>query len=55
MLDAKRTREWSELLASIRQKHGRKTRLMDVLDGLEHKPIVRSERRGPGRGRTRRT
>lgn len=35
-----RSSEWPEILAEVRESHRRKRRLMEVLDGLEGKPIV---------------
>ena len=39
-----RSSEWPETLAEVRESHRRKRRLMEVLDGLEGKPIVRRKR-----------
>jgi uncharacterized Zn finger protein len=36
-----RTADWQRLLADFRKDHGRKRRLMEVLDGMEGRPIVR--------------
>jgi len=45
VLDASgRASEWPEFLAGVRESHRRKRRLMEVLDGLEGKPIVRRKR-----------
>jgi len=45
ILDASgRSSEWPEILAGVRESHRRKRRLIEVLDGLEGKPIVRRER-----------
>lgn len=50
---SKRSREWPELLAGIRESHRRKRRLMEVLDGLDRRPIVSSRRGGGPRRRPR--
>lgn len=39
----KRTADWDQLLANFREKHARKRRLMEVLDSLEGRPIVRRQ------------
>jgi uncharacterized Zn finger protein len=39
-----RSSEWPEILAEVREFHRRKRRLMEVLDGLPRKPIVRRKR-----------
>jgi len=45
ILDASgRSSEWPAILAEVRESHRRKRRLMEVLDGLEGKPIVRRKR-----------
>ena len=45
ILDASgRPSEWREIVAEVRESHRRKRRLMEVLDGLEGKPIVRRKR-----------
>jgi hypothetical protein len=36
----KRADEWTVYLAELRAKHGRKTRFLEVLDGLGGKMIV---------------
>jgi uncharacterized Zn finger protein len=36
--------EWEIYLKKLRQQHFRKLRLMEILDGLEGKPIVRGRR-----------
>jgi uncharacterized Zn finger protein len=36
-----RVADWQKLLADFRQDHARKRRLMEVLDGIEGRPIVR--------------
>ncbi len=40
-----RMEEWNPILDDFRQKHRRKRRLMEVLDGMEGRPIVRGRRR----------
>jgi len=37
----KRTAEWNQMLSEFRERHGRKRRLMEVLDSLEGRPIAR--------------
>jgi len=45
ILDASgRSSEWPEIVAEVRESHRRKRRLMEVLDGLEGRPIVRRTR-----------
>jgi uncharacterized Zn finger protein len=45
ILDASgRSSEWPEIVAEVRESHRRKRRLMEVLDGLEGRPIVRRKR-----------
>jgi uncharacterized Zn finger protein len=39
-----RSSEWPKIVAQVRESHRRKRRLMEVLDGLEGKPIVRRAR-----------
>ena len=51
--NSRRSREWPKLLAGIREKHRRKRRLMEVLDGLERRPIVKAQGRGGRRRRSR--
>ena len=36
--------EWDQYLRGLREEHQRKRRLMEVLDGLEQKPIVQKSR-----------
>lgn len=36
-----RSAEWSSILEDLRVKHCRKRRLMEVLDGIEDRPIVK--------------
>lgn len=38
--DAGQQKEWAAYLASIRQEHKRKRRLMETLDRLESRPIL---------------
>ena len=35
--------EWEQYLNALRQQHFRKRRLMEILDGLEGKPIVKKK------------
>ena len=35
-------REWESYIEKLRQEHVRKRRLMEIMDGLEGKPIVKS-------------
>ena len=37
--------EWDRYLESLREQHARKIRLMEVLDGLEDKPIIKKKKR----------
>jgi uncharacterized Zn finger protein len=39
-LEKKQT-EWEQYLKGLREKHIRKLRLIEILDGLERKPIVK--------------
>ncbi len=41
-----RSSEWGRVVAGIRESHRRKRRLMEVLDGLEKKPLARRSRTG---------
>jgi uncharacterized Zn finger protein len=41
----KRDREWTSYLEYLREDHFRKKRLMEILDGLDGKPIVKSGRK----------
>ena len=36
--------EWNRYLQSLREHHARKIRLMEVLDSLEDKPIIKKRR-----------
>ncbi len=36
--------EWDRYLQSLREHHARKIRLMEVLDGLNDKPIIKKRR-----------
>ncbi|MGM0787964.1 MAG: SWIM zinc finger family protein [Thermodesulfobacteriota bacterium] len=38
-------KEWQRYLQNLREKHARKTRLMEVLDTLEGKPVVKKQGR----------
>jgi uncharacterized Zn finger protein len=40
-----RIEEWRSTLDNFRHKHRRKRRLMEVLDGLEDRPIVKGRRK----------
>ena len=41
----KKDQEWTSYLENLRKDHFRKRRLMEILDGLESKPIVKSGRK----------
>lgn len=43
--EAGRMEEWGPILDDFRQRHRRKRRLMEVLDGMEGRPIVKGRRR----------
>jgi len=36
--------EWESYLTGLREQHARKRRLIEILDGLEGKPIVKRRR-----------
>ena len=40
-----READWPAIVDEFRSKHGRKRRLMQVLDGIEGRPIVRRSRK----------
>jgi uncharacterized Zn finger protein len=42
--DTGRAGEWKALIASIRQTYGNRPRFMDILDGVEGRPIVQATR-----------
>jgi uncharacterized Zn finger protein len=44
MLREKKAAEWESYLKELRQQHFRKYRLIEILDGLDGKPIVRNRR-----------
>jgi len=44
MAKEKKQEEWGRYLQSLREHHARKIRLMEVLDGLDDKPIIRKRR-----------
>jgi len=44
MNQAKKQTEWERYLQGLREKHVRKRRLMEILDGLDGKPIVKKRR-----------
>jgi len=44
MLREKKPAEWQSYLKQLREQHFRKRRLIEILDGLEGKPIVRNRR-----------
>jgi uncharacterized Zn finger protein len=44
MLREKKPAEWESYLKELRQQHFRKHRLIEILDGLDGKPIVRNRR-----------
>jgi uncharacterized Zn finger protein len=37
----KKQKQWDQYLQDLREKHARKRRLMEILDGLDGKPIVK--------------
>lgn len=41
MAKQKQQSEWNQYLGSLRQAHARKRRLMELLDGLEGKPLIK--------------
>lgn len=45
LTESKRTAEWRTLIDDVRETHRRKPRLMEVLDGLEGRPVMRKKRR----------
>jgi uncharacterized Zn finger protein len=49
-----RSHEWPAILAGLREIHARKRRLMEVLDGLEGRPIVGGGGKARGRRKRRR-
>jgi uncharacterized Zn finger protein len=44
MISEKKQTEWEHYLKGLREKHIRKHRLIETLDGLEGKPIVKTRR-----------
>jgi len=44
MVKEKKQEEWGRYLQRLREHHARKIRLMEVLDSLDDKPIIRKER-----------
>lgn len=42
MARLKREQEWDQYLQGLRQKHARKPRLIEALDGMKRPPILRS-------------
>ncbi len=44
MLWEKKPAEWESYLKQLREQHLRKRRLIEILDGLDGKPIVRNKR-----------
>ncbi|MCF8078527.1 MAG: hypothetical protein K9K88_04515, partial [Desulfobacterales bacterium] len=44
MHEQKKAVEWERYLDALRQEHFRKRRLLEILDGLEAKPIVKKHR-----------
>ena len=45
MNQVKKQAEWERYLKGLREKHIRKRRLMEILDGLDDKPIVKKKRK----------
>ena len=41
MEQQKKSKQWSQYLQGLRRQHARKIRLIEILDGLEGKPIVK--------------
>jgi hypothetical protein len=41
MAKARKQKEWERYLQSLRDHHARKIRLMEVLDSLDYKPIIK--------------
>jgi uncharacterized Zn finger protein len=41
MEQQKKSKQWSQYLQGLRQQHARKIKLIEILDGLEGKPIVK--------------
>ena len=41
MAKARKQKEWDRYLQSLRDHHARKIRLMEVLDSLDNKPIIK--------------
>jgi uncharacterized Zn finger protein len=41
MEQQKKSKQWSQYLQGLRQQHARKIRLIEILDGLAGKPIVK--------------
>ncbi len=44
MAKEKKQEEWGRYLKSLRDNHARKIRLIEVLDGLDDKPIIKKRR-----------
>jgi uncharacterized Zn finger protein len=44
MIREKREAEWTQYLTGLRKEHFRKKRLLEILDTLSAKPIVRRKR-----------
>ncbi|MBW2649976.1 MAG: SWIM zinc finger domain-containing protein [Deltaproteobacteria bacterium] len=44
MSKQKKQAQWDQYLRSLRDAHARKSRLMEILDGLDQKPIVKERR-----------
>jgi uncharacterized Zn finger protein len=44
MAKEKKQEEWDRYLQGLREHHARKIRLMEVLDSLEDKPIIKKRR-----------
>jgi uncharacterized Zn finger protein len=43
MEQQKKSKQWSQYLQGLRQQHARKIRLIEILDGLAGKPIVKKK------------
>ena len=44
MAKERKQAEWDRYLQSLREHHARKIRLMEVLDGLDERPIIKKRR-----------
>ena len=44
MVREKKWAEWNQYIEGLRKEHGRKRRLMEILDGLGDRPVVKKKR-----------